>query len=42
MTIFSASSGNGCLGFIRRRAHPDVAFFIGRQDHWHRLGMDGA
>ena len=28
------------LGFIPRRAHPDVPLLIGRQDHRHRLGMD--
>ena len=27
------------LGLIRRRAHPDITFFIGRQDHRHRLWM---
>jgi hypothetical protein len=40
MTIFSASSGNGCLGFIPWRAHPNIPFFIGCQDHRHCLGMD--
>ena len=28
------------LGLIPRRAHPDVALLIGRQDHRHRLRMD--
>jgi hypothetical protein len=28
MTIFSASSGNGCLGFIRRSAHPNIALLV--------------
>ena len=41
--IFNASSGNGrCRGLslIPRRAHPDVALFIGPQDHRHRFHMD--
>jgi Phage integrase family len=29
-----------CLCLIPRRAHPDLAFLVGRQDHRHRLGMD--
>ena len=29
------------LRLIPRRAHPDVPFLVGRQDHWHGLGMDG-
>ena len=28
------------LGLIPRRAHPNVALLVGRQDHRHRLGMD--
>jgi len=26
--------------FVPWRAHPDVALFLGRQDHRHCLGMD--
>ena len=41
-TILSASSANGRwrLCFIPWAAHPNIALFIGRQDHRHRLGMD--
>jgi hypothetical protein len=28
------------LGLVPRRAHPDIPFFIGGQDHWHRLRVD--
>ena len=28
------------LGFIPRRAHPDIALLVGRQDHRHGLGVD--
>jgi hypothetical protein len=28
------------LRLIPRRAHPDIPFFIGRQDHRHRLRVD--
>ena len=28
------------LGLIPRRAHPDIAFFRRRQDHWHGLWVD--
>jgi hypothetical protein len=41
-TIFNASSGKRSLQrlrFVPRRAHPNVALFIRRQDHRHRLGM---
>ena len=28
------------LRFVPRRTHPNVAFLVGGQDHWHRLRMD--
>ena len=28
------------LGLVPRRAHPHIAFFVGRQDYRHRLEMD--
>lgn len=43
MTILSASSGNGrcsAFGLVPWRSHPNVALFVGEQDHRHRLGMD--
>jgi hypothetical protein len=44
-TILSAPSGSGRCSFqrlVRRRHHPDFDLIRGRQDHRHRLWVDGA